>query len=803
MSYEETPLHTIAYNRGFNAGASRLSPSLEGHTAEGSSNALWLGEGYYQPFRGVSTQGAGTGSRVMKPFGETWGGIKDISAIVATGTVSEEIGRSVWGIGSGQVHRAGTNITGYTLSTFLKVALRNAGTYGTPFTAGLAQPSAPQVGVMTTPGDPDGAVSFKIERHRPSTGGLSVASLTSEVIIPQGNEVRIGPIPAASAGQTHWRVFATLFRFGGQGIHYAVPYNGSIDIPESVVAAGTVEGSAATATGTYTFVNPTDGETIVVNGVTFTFKSAPAVATDVLIGASATETATNFAAVLEASTHASLIVAGYAAVATLLTITYGSAGVGGNSYTLANSSGGNVTRSAATLAGGVDGDYSRSLVFSWKDGDLVPVEASYDDYSPQAATHHLRIESVMALAGSFADATSSPSSTNTGSAVQISKENNYESYIPTSLLFLPERVVDTLSRPIDSHGFIACENSIHAIQYVGEREDLPSCTVTTILQDQGILYPHNWCHFRGRLAVITAEGNWLLMSEDGSIDSEWAAPIRSFIRTWLPADTPIGYDPKNDCLVVFNGRVALAFSLQKNEWSNPVYLQDYGIAAGTTVQSCQTAKRRLYVTLKNGANFTAYEWDTGAVDPVPVSFVSHYASAPNRAAAKNIYQASLAIETNVADTPIVVCINRNLQRIAFRSITANSVSELLMSADNGFNIQMDGKRFALFGPDVGGAGIDYLIGVVDYDSASQITMRTLGGNILEAQTSLESALMFVGDYVDVLTADEIGAEHLPDIFPNVPECKSFATAVWFQTNDHVGSMLNLNLFGTVSPSARV
>lgn len=683
--YDESPIHSIAYNRGFNAGASRLSPGLEGHAAEGSSNALWLGEGYYQPFRGISSQGAGTGSRVMKPLGETWGGIKDIGATVAAGSVSEEINRSLWGIGAGQVHRAGTDITGFTLSTFLKVALRSGGTYGTPFTAGLAQPSAPDVGVMTTPGDPDGAISFKLERHRPSTGGLSVASFTSEVIIPQGNQVRV-TFPAASAGQTHWRLFVTLMRFGGQGIHYALAYNGSIDITETDVAAGTVDGIA------------------------------------------------------------------------------------------------------------------RSLAFDWKDGDLVPIEASYDDYAPQAATHHLRIESVMCLAGSYADASSSPSSTNTGSAIQVSKENNYESYNPTHLLFLPERVVDTLSRPIDSHGFVACENSLHAIQYVGEREDLASCTITTILQDQGIQYAHNWCHFRGRLAVITAEGNWLLMSEDGSIDTEWSAPIRRFIKDWLPADTAIGYDPKNDCLVVFNSRVAVHYSLQNEQWSNPVYLQDYGLAAGS-VQSCQTAKRRLYVTVKEGSNFTAYEWDTGAVAAVPVSFVSHYTGAPNLAAAKSIYQASLAVETNVTNSPIVVCVNRNLQKLAFRKITRTSFT--VTTADNDFTAAMEGKRFALFGTDVGGAGVNYLLGYFDYSSANSAILRNAAGAAIVTGSNVDEALMFIGDYADVLTPGVTGPAHLPDIFPNVPEGKSFATGVWFQTNDHIGSLLHLNLFGTVSPSARV
>ena len=690
MPYSEDPLHSIILNRGFNAGASRLSRDLEGFAAEGSSNALWLGEGYYQPFRGVNTQGANTGSRVMKPIGETWGGIKDVGATVAAGTVSEEINRSLWGIGAGQVHRAGTDITGFTLSTLLKVCLRSGGTYGTPFTAGLAQPSAPDIGVSTIAGDPNGAVSAKLERHRPSTGDISLASLTSEVIVPQGNKVR-GTFPLASAGQTHWRMFFTLMRFGGQGIHYAVPYNGSIDILETDVAAGVVDGIA------------------------------------------------------------------------------------------------------------------RSLLFDWKDGDLVPIEASYDDYSPQAATHHLRLENVMCLAGSFADASSSPSSTNTGSAVQVSKENHYGSYNPTHLLFLPERVVDTLSRPIDSHGFVACENSLHAIQYVGPREDLPSCTITTILQDQGIQYPHNWCHFRGRLAVITAEGNWLLMSEDGSIDSEWTAPIRRFIRSWALADTSIGYDTKNDCLVASNGRVSLVFSLQNKQWSHPIYLQDYGITAGS-IQSCQTAGRRLYVTIKNGSAFTAYEWDTGASDPVPVSFVSHYSGAPNVAAAKNIYQLQTSIETQTGAAPLVVCVNKNLQKLAFRNITVNSANSLIVSTDGGFTASMVGKSYALFGKDVDGTGIHYIVGlIIAVTDANNAQIGGLSGTPRVPALNQAGLLMFVGDYVQETVPAEmgLGSQHVADLFPNVTECKSVAVGVWFMTSNEFGSVLDTHLFGSISGSGRV
>ena len=108
------------------------------------------------------------------------------------------------------------------------------------------------------------------------------------------------------------------------------------------------------ATGTLTSgSNPANNETIAVNGVTFTFKTTVVTpATDVLRGATADDTMTNFAAVLNASANASISIATYTVSAAILTVTYDAGGADGNAFTLADSSAAAVTRGAATLAGG-------------------------------------------------------------------------------------------------------------------------------------------------------------------------------------------------------------------------------------------------------------------------------------------------------------------------------------------------------------------------------------------------------------------------------------------------------------------
>lgn len=107
------------------------------------------------------------------------------------------------------------------------------------------------------------------------------------------------------------------------------------------------------ATGTYTFTgNPNNGDNIVLNGVTWTFVTSGATGPQTNIGVNLAATLNNLSTDLNASANASLNVASYTNSSTVLTITYKTAGTGGNAYTLAvGTYGGSV--SAATLTGGV------------------------------------------------------------------------------------------------------------------------------------------------------------------------------------------------------------------------------------------------------------------------------------------------------------------------------------------------------------------------------------------------------------------------------------------------------------------
>jgi hypothetical protein len=109
-------------------------------------------------------------------------------------------------------------------------------------------------------------------------------------------------------------------------------------------------GTAASGTVTYS-ANPTNGQTLILDGVTWTFVTSGATGNETNLGGSLAATLTQLQLDLTASGNANIQLANYAVTATVLTITYKTVGAAGNTYSLgAGSSGGTV--SGPTLTGG-------------------------------------------------------------------------------------------------------------------------------------------------------------------------------------------------------------------------------------------------------------------------------------------------------------------------------------------------------------------------------------------------------------------------------------------------------------------
>ena len=142
-------------------------------------------------------------------------------------------------------------------------------------------------------------------------------------------------------------------------------------------ATATVGTGGTYASGTLTFSgNPTAGDLITIAGTTITFVSAA-------IGSTLAKTLATLLLELQNSNDTNLKTCTYGVVGSVLTVTYGTVGVGGNAITLAKTSS-VITLSGATLAGGAGsggtgvtltgkytGTLGNSIQFSIQNGTLA------------------------------------------------------------------------------------------------------------------------------------------------------------------------------------------------------------------------------------------------------------------------------------------------------------------------------------------------------------------------------------------------------------------------------------------------
>jgi hypothetical protein len=110
-------------------------------------------------------------------------------------------------------------------------------------------------------------------------------------------------------------------------------------------------GAGTAASGYITYGVPTNGDTVVVNGTTFT-KAAS-------LGAAAFSTIAELCTLIDALANIGATQNG-----TTITITASSTGEAGNSYTLTRAGSGTLAVSGATLTGGVNGDTTKDTVLN-------------------------------------------------------------------------------------------------------------------------------------------------------------------------------------------------------------------------------------------------------------------------------------------------------------------------------------------------------------------------------------------------------------------------------------------------------
>jgi len=771
-------LAQFTYPNGFDTSRQPLDPRLAGTMGEGSQNLMCIDNGENVPFGGYLSKGANTGSPILTTLGDTWGGIKNISqsnktfvnadvdvandtititahgyttgmaftltttgslpgnlglfttyyAIIvdankirvantytdavnsiprditggstgtatvnvasiivgASGSLIQDIGASIWGIGAGQPHREGVDFTSLTLSSLLKVLLAVNGSYTAPtsgaWVAGLPQPSIAEIAVLAAPspgyeGLLDGAISIKIARLRTTTGARSVASLTSAVVVPNKKTIRV-TFPQASTGQTHWAIFGTQNGFGGVGISYRFGVNDVIDIPESVVAASTVDG------------------------------------------------------------------------------------------------------------------VPRSLEVEYRDGDLLPEEAYIDDYPPPAGTHVARVETSMVVFGCYSDSVSAPSTASPGTCAAVSLPNFPESYKPRHLLFFPEPVVTVLSRLIDSYCYVLCRNSIHAIQFVGFRGDLPSCTISTVSPDVGVAKPQNACQAYGRLFLWNEKAGIVAMNNDGSLDYEFGAAIRKYTKNW-DNSTVIGSDPSTRSITAANGSDLFEFCLQTGKWSSPIFSLDYGVSG--LAEASVTTRGTQIMSFNNAGSHTAYTCNQGATS-APAIMTSQWSDCGTRTG-KNLYHMNVSGEFSVAGT-LFTGLHTNLRKRVFRDASVSTGSSTVTSLTANPIASDIGKQVFIFGAGIGGVGINYLAGrIASVPSGTTFTIQNIDGTALTSAANLSSCTLIIAKQVFMSPVTAAGSQDIYDFYPEVQDARQISVSHYFLTDAKTGQIFETNVGGVVS-----
>ena len=593
-----------------------------------------------------------------------------------------------------------------------------------PYTAGLTQPATPTAVFNPVPGPGfngyiNGPVSFKIARERTTTGARSIASTTSAVATGTAGTVYL-TFPVAISGQNFWRIFGTQQGFGGVGVHYTVPLPGTdglLDLAESlltrnVTGIGTNIGNIQVTAAVGTFLSTDVGKNIVLAA------GSPGAGTTIV------------------------------AVA-----------VDGSTADMSGAASATGTTTAA-LHAYANGANIRTIEIEYRDGDLLPIETFIDDYPPPDGTHAVVLESYMAVLGAYPDAMEQATVGNAGPVISVSLPGYFESHKPdaASQLYLPEPPVDVLARPTDSYAYIACENSLHALQVTGTRTGA-GLALTTISPDTGIAYRHNWCQAFGRLFVYLGKGKFVGMTADGQMDDTWGDPVRGITKDWTEEDTKLGFDAQTNCVMAFNGSESVVFPLSANEWSNPCYLPDGGAVGNVT--ACTPSNRRLIVSVDNSGTNNAYIWDEGATE-MPITAISRWRKPPGRQAMLN--ELSLGLETNVTDKPIIVGVHKNLRTVFSRLVNTVNASNTFTVPAVFADDELIGAMVCVFGADVGGTGVDYLIGnIFSVPSGTTITLVDDNNAPVNAQATLTGCYTLFADEINTYDLARTGEQELANL----------------------------------------
>ena len=667
------PISKNDFTAGFSDGLNHLrqNPNQWG---DGSSNQAVIGAGIVQPFRGLQTKGSGSGVNYATALGSTWGGLSSYTNVTANGSLLEDFSKTLFTIGSGKVNKEGTLVQ-VSDTTFTFVAADVNTTTGTITEVGHGLITGQCIYITTSSTMPLGLTAstpywviritadtfrlatsyYNAQVPTPITGGTDGGASTMTVHHGGTTGGAIDGIPASTIMQVASQQVAQYFYTYLDQAGLAIPDAPTVTVPTSPGASytGVVNGAV-----NFKIAGIRDRQNVGTNLTSpdAPVKSVSSTASAVVVPNNKTVQIT-FPSAKTGQTHWAVF------------STQEGFGGTGEFYRLGyrTSSDANATWiygiPEATVAAASP---SRTLEFDYRTGDLLPETAWLEDYAPPAGTHCVRLENIMVVLGC-----------SDGTVGSVSLPNFFESYNPFHLLYFPETVTSVLHRQVDNYAFVACRNSIHAIQYVGYRGgDLPSATVTTLNPEVGIQSQANWALGGGNIAVFIEGAGIAMMGGDGQMDFTFGADVARFTKDWTAANTVVSFNPKTRSFVFANGDTSLSFCLQSGVWSAPFYNSDAGVT-GTWISGIN-ARGEDVVTLTSGGTQTSYAFDDAtSTTRMPCVNITSWNGGDDTGRGKNIYEIQIDVQGSTNVEPMIGGLHQNLVKPYIRACSLSSSSATL------------------------------------------------------------------------------------------------------------------------------
>jgi hypothetical protein len=215
------PLATFTFER-YASSVARFTSGLN-YLAKGTKNLICLGRGKNTAYKGPVLQAGVNGSKQMMNAADGYAGLGEYNT-QGVGSVFRVLA-ALFFIGAGLVRYNGASLATAATST-LSMLILSSGTFsGGPWQAGMAQPSAPDVGVRATPGTGftgkvRGSVSVVVWRIRSTTGANSIKSPASAVVVADNQTLRVSVSALDSNGHDRWGYGVTQVGFGFSGPHF-------------------------------------------------------------------------------------------------------------------------------------------------------------------------------------------------------------------------------------------------------------------------------------------------------------------------------------------------------------------------------------------------------------------------------------------------------------------------------------------------------------------------------------------------------------------------------------------------------